>query len=40
MARPEHRTHLRDFFDEKDTEEIANIREDLEKVAKGEGGTA
>jgi hypothetical protein len=40
MARPDRRTHLRDFFDEKDTEEIANIREELQKVSKGEGGTA
>lgn len=40
MARPEHRTHLRDFFDDKDTEEIANIREELQKIADGQGGTA
>lgn len=40
MARPERRTHLRDFFDDKDTEEIANVREELEKIAKGQGGTA
>ncbi|MGH9522296.1 MAG: hypothetical protein ACRD3E_07165 [Terriglobales bacterium] len=40
MARPERRTHLRDFFDDKDTEEIANIREELEKIANGQGGTA
>jgi hypothetical protein len=40
MARPDRRTHLRDFFDEHDTEEIANVREELQKVAKGEGGTA
>ena len=40
MARPERRAHLRDFFDDKDTEEIANLRSELEKIAKGEGGTA
>lgn len=40
MARPERRAHLRDFFDDKDTEEIANLRSELEKLAKGEGGTA
>lgn len=40
MARSEHRTHLRDFFDDKDTEEIANVREELEKIANGQGGTA
>ncbi len=40
MARPDRRAHLRDFFDDKDTEEIANLRSELEKLAKGEGGTA
>lgn len=40
MARPDRRAHLRDFFDDKDTEEIANLRSELEKTAKGEGGTA
>lgn len=40
MARPDRRAHLRDFFDDKDTEEIANLRSELEKMAKGEGGTA
>jgi hypothetical protein len=40
MARPEKRAHLRDFFDDKDTEEIANLRSELEKIAQGEGGTA
>ena len=40
MARPERRAHLRDFFDDKDTEEIANLRSELEKTAKGEGGEA
>ena len=40
MARPERRAHLRDFFDDKDTEEIANLRSELEKIAKGGGGTA
>src|SRR5690242_18126176 len=40
MARPERRAHLRDFFDDKDTEEIANLRSELEKAMKGEGGTA
>jgi hypothetical protein len=40
IARPEHRTHLRDFFDDRDTEEIANVREELHKIANGEGGTA
>ena len=40
MARPERRAHLRDFFDDKDTEEIANLRSELEKTVKGEGGTA
>lgn len=40
MARPDRRAHLRDFFDDKDTEEIANLRSELEKTLKGEGGTA
>jgi len=40
MARPERRAHLRDFFDDKDTEEIANVRSELEKLVKGQGGTA
>ena len=40
MARPEARAHLRDFFDDKDTEEIANLRSEMEKMIKGEGGTA
>ena len=40
MARPDRRAHLRDFFDDKDTEEIAHIRSELEKIANGEGGTA
>ena len=40
MARPDRRAHLRDFFDDADTEEIANVREELVKVAKGEGGVA
>jgi hypothetical protein len=40
MARPERRAHLRDFFDDKDTEEIANLRSELEKLAKGKGGEA
>lgn len=40
MARPDRRAHLRDFFDDKDTEEIASLRGELEKIAKGEGGTA
>jgi hypothetical protein len=40
MARPDRRAHLRDFFDDKDTEEIAHLRSELEKTAKGEGGLA
>lgn len=40
MARPEHRAHLRDFFDDTDTEEIAAVRTAVEKASKGEGGTA
>ena len=40
MARSERRAHLRDFFDDKDTEEIAHLRSELEKTAKGEGGLA
>ena len=40
MARPERRTHLRDFFDDRDTEEIATVRKELEKIANGDGGTA
>ena len=40
MARPDRRAHLRDFFDDKDTEEIANVRSELEKLVKGQGGTA
>ena len=40
MARPEKRAHLRDFFDDRDTEEIANLRSEMEKIVKGEGGTA
>ncbi len=40
MARPERRAHLRDFFDDEDTEEIANLRSELEKLIKGEGETA
>jgi|SRR3954467_12504883 hypothetical protein len=40
MARPERRAHLRDFFDDKDTEEIANLRSEMEKMVKGQGGTA
>ncbi len=40
MARTDRRAHLRDFFDDKDTEEIANLRSELEKTVKGEGGTA
>ena len=40
MARPDRRAHLHDFFDEKDTEEIATMREELQKVANGDGGTA
>src|SRR3954464_10043914 len=30
MARPERRAHLRDFFDDIDTEEIAHLRSELE----------
>jgi hypothetical protein len=40
MARPERRAHLRDFFDDRDTEEIANLRSEMEKIVKGQGGTA
>ncbi len=40
MARPERRAHLRDFFDDSDTEEIANLRSELEKTMRGDGGTA
>lgn len=40
MARPDRRAHLRDFFDDKDTEEIANVRSELERHVKGQGGTA
>ena len=40
MARPEKRAHLRDFFDDKDTEAIANLRSEMEKIVKGQGGTA
>ena len=40
MARSDRRAHLRDFFDDQDTGEIANLRGELEKIAKGEGGTA
>jgi len=40
MARPDRRAHLRDFFDDRDTEEIAHVRSELEKTAKGEGGMA
>jgi len=40
MARPDRRAHLRDFFDDIDTEEIATIRTALENASKGEGGTA
>lgn len=40
MARADRRAHLHDFFDERDTEEIAGVREELIKVANGDGGTA
>ncbi len=40
MARPERRAHLRDFFDDADTGDIAAVRIAIEKASKGEGGTA
>ena len=40
-ARSDHRAHLRDFFDDVDTEEIAGLRRELEKVVRGhDGGTS
>lgn len=41
IGRAEHRAHLSDFFDDADAEEIAGLRRELEKVARGNtGGSA
>ncbi len=38
QERPDRRVHLADFFEPADAEQIANLRRELEKVAKGNAG--